>query len=243
MEETYQIKLDGKVLISGDPKSIIVIFNNLNGANFTPERRAPGSIGTHEDYLACMAQEWCVAAWNGTLMLHSENGAALAKHDFQTSVPDMCFIFCPEAKPGEYVKAVRRGELGYYGTTYDETNPRNAEALVTHMNRKLGVSESQAERMRAGSMFGWNSPSAKPESLTEKAETLGFLSLDEMHKHQAWLAQQKDQHGATMRYQQTSKAQSRIAAASEAHGIPADSIVHVIPEGEDEEENGFSFRP
>lgn len=77
-------------------------------------------------------------------------------------LPDMCFIFSPDAKPGKYVNAVRYGESGCFATTYDEAQPKKAEALVAHMNQKLGVSDLQVECMLAGSMFGWDTPGADP---------------------------------------------------------------------------------
>lgn len=78
-------------------------------------------------------------------------------------LPDTCFIFEPTAKPGAYVKAVRYGESGCFATDYNETDPSKAEALVAHLNQKLGVSKLQAECMLAGSMFGWNTPGADIE--------------------------------------------------------------------------------
>lgn len=85
------------------------------------------------------------------------------------TLPEMCFIFMEAAEPGEYVRAVRRGESGCFATTYGESDPDKARALVAHMNRKLGVSELQAECMLAGSMFGWDTPGADPDRL-EKAK-------------------------------------------------------------------------
>lgn len=94
-------------------------------------------------------------------------------------LPDMCFIFMEDAGPGSYVKAVRRGEPGCFATTYDEPDTKKAEALVAHMNRKLGVSELQAECMLAGSMFGWDTLGADPERLVAKPAALGCMIEDE----------------------------------------------------------------
>lgn len=80
------------------------------------------------------------------------------------TLPDMCYVFNPDAKPGEYVRAVRRGESGHYATTFSVPDPDSAKALVARMNAKLGVSDEEVERMHAGSMFGWRVPAAKPEA-------------------------------------------------------------------------------
>lgn len=92
---------------------------------------------------------------------------ARAKESQAEMLPEMCFVFMEDAEPGEYVRAVRRGETGCFVTSYDMTEPDKAKALVAHMNRKLGVSELQAECMLAGSMFGWDAPGADPARLAE----------------------------------------------------------------------------
>ena len=46
------------------------------------------------------------------------------------------------------------------------------------MNRKLGVSEAQAEAMKAGSMFGWDTPAADPKNYNEN----GFLIKPKRNK-------------------------------------------------------------
>jgi len=92
---------------------------------------------------------------------------ATKKESPSPSLPEMCFIFMEDAEPGEYVRAVRHGESGCFVTTYDETDPDKARALVAHMNRKLSVSDLQVECMLAGSMFGWDTPGADPDRLAE----------------------------------------------------------------------------
>lgn len=91
-----------------------------------------------------------------------ENAVKQGAETQEERLPEFCFVFAPDAAPGQYVKAVWRGEQGYSPTTYDERDPRNAEALVQLMNEKLGVSSADAECMLAGSMFGWDVPGANP---------------------------------------------------------------------------------
>lgn len=78
-------------------------------------------------------------------------------------LPEFCFSFQPTAAPGEYVVALRRGESGYAGTTYNEEDPEKAENLVNYLNRRLGVTDLQRTCMENGSMFGWDTPGADPD--------------------------------------------------------------------------------
>ena len=80
-------------------------------------------------------------------------------------LPEVCFVHLPGRLPGKQVVAIRRGESGYFETSYDEIDPTKAVSLVEHMNRKMGITPAQAEAMLVGSMFGWDSPGvllAKP---------------------------------------------------------------------------------
>lgn len=79
-----------------------------------------------------------------------------------SQLPEFCFVFAPDAEPGNYVRAVQRGERGYSGTSYDVLDPDKAKALVTHLNRRLGVSDLQVACMEAGSLFGFDVPAANP---------------------------------------------------------------------------------
>ncbi len=78
--------------------------------------------------------------------------------------PEMCFAFNERAEPGSYVVAIKRGESGFFRTNYDEQDPGKAKELVNFMNRKLGVTLEEAERMSVGSMFGWDVPGAQSPS-------------------------------------------------------------------------------
>lgn len=77
------------------------------------------------------------------------------------NLPGMCFYFLESNAPGKQVVAIQRGECGFFLTTYDETDPEKAKVLVTHMNKKLGVTDAQAECMLVGSIFGWEVPGAQ----------------------------------------------------------------------------------
>lgn len=92
------------------------------------------------------------------------------------TLPETCFAFIKSNDPGKYVVAIKRGESGFYHTTYDERDATKAKALVKQLNNnKLGVSDEHAEAMLAGSMFGWNTPAAQvPISSVPRKDIMQF---------------------------------------------------------------------
>ena len=82
----------------------------------------------------------------------------------RSSLPEQCYIFLPTTRE---VGIVKKGESGYYKTDLADGVPSAMKNLVDSMNRKLGVSKAQAEAMKAGSMFGWDTPAADPKSYNE----------------------------------------------------------------------------
>lgn len=104
------------------------------------------------------------ARLNAEILTPDERTLLVPDADQGEGLPDVCYIVNQDARPGEYVRAVRRGESGHFATTFSVADPESAKALVARMNAKLGVSDEEAERMHAGSMFGWHVPGAKQES-------------------------------------------------------------------------------
>ncbi len=84
----------------------------------------------------------------------------------RSSLPDTCFTYLPTEHT---IGIVRKGEEGWYRTDIPclETEAGNKE-LVENLNSELHVSKAQAAAMVAGSMFGWDSKAADPESYTEE---------------------------------------------------------------------------
>lgn len=79
----------------------------------------------------------------------------------RSSLPKQCYVFIQtENKVG----IVKRGENGYYPTDIIGGKPSETKALVEESNRKLGVTKAQAEAMKCGSMFGWDTPAADPKN-------------------------------------------------------------------------------
>lgn len=93
--------------------------------------------------------------------------ASAASSPGEGGLPEFCLVFIPEGGPGKYVGAVRRGEMGYSPTTYDVPDPEKAQELVAHVNRRLGVTDLQAQCMHNGSMFGWDVPGADPKHMAK----------------------------------------------------------------------------
>lgn len=84
------------------------------------------------------------------------------KRPLSEVLPEFCLVVIPELGPGNYVCAIRRGERGYSPTTYDVDDVEKAKTLVEHVNKRLGVTDLQAECMTIGSMCGWGVPGAHP---------------------------------------------------------------------------------
>lgn len=79
----------------------------------------------------------------------------------RSSLPEQCYVF---VQTENCVGIVKKGESGFYRTDIQGGKPSETNALVNEMNKKLGLSKGQAEAMKAGSMFGWNTPAADPKS-------------------------------------------------------------------------------
>lgn len=79
----------------------------------------------------------------------------------RSSLPEQCYVF---VQTENCVGIVRKGESGFYRTDIQGGKPSETNALVNDMNEKLGLTKDQKEAMKAGSMFGWDTPAADPKS-------------------------------------------------------------------------------
>jgi hypothetical protein len=77
----------------------------------------------------------------------------------QHALPDICYGIEPSTGGLILIKA---GEQGYYRSDYSTDDPEYNRSFATARNAKLGVTRAQEEAMLAGSMFGWDTPAAKP---------------------------------------------------------------------------------
>lgn len=73
-------------------------------------------------------------------------------------LPKKCFTVLPSS--GEMI-IITHGESGY--VPFDtNASPDELRLMVNEMNEGMGVTRAQEEAMLAGSMFGWDTPAAKP---------------------------------------------------------------------------------
>jgi hypothetical protein len=78
----HTITLEGQTILQGDSLSASVIFGNLSGMNFSPERKAAWTTQTHEEYLAYMKVTLEVPCWIGELKWLNEKGEVQGVHTF-----------------------------------------------------------------------------------------------------------------------------------------------------------------
>jgi hypothetical protein len=86
------------------------------------------------------------------------------KHD----LPLDCLTLLPSTKEIVYIM---KDSDGYYppfaGSTKD---PAVNRKMVDEQNKKMGVTRAQEEAMKSGSMFGWDTPAAKPWNYNENGK-------------------------------------------------------------------------
>ena len=89
----------------------------------------------------------------------------MISEELAAKLPEMCFVVLSDGEPGQMVGIVRRGEMGCHLTDYGCQTAEAAKIIVDRQNRRLGVTELQAQCMHAGSLFGWDKPGADPEAM------------------------------------------------------------------------------
>ena len=72
-------------------------------------------------------------------------------------LPELCFTTLPST--GELI-CIKRGELGYYPSSWITDDKQRNEELANYNNERLGVTVEQRKAMEAGSMGGWDCPGA-----------------------------------------------------------------------------------
>lgn len=78
----------------------------------------------------------------------------------RSSLPEKCFVYvAAEDKIG----IVYKGEMGYRPAGISPDNVTKQKG-VDYLNDALCISKAQAEAMKAGSMFGWDTPAADPKN-------------------------------------------------------------------------------
>lgn len=86
----------------------------------------------------------------------------------RSSLPEKCFSVLEAT--GEVV-AITRGEKGYQPTG-QRTQDVPPQIGVDALNDTIGVTKAQAAAMKAGSLFGWDTPAADPKNYDERGQAI-----------------------------------------------------------------------
>lgn len=87
----------------------------------------------------------------------------------RSDLPEICYSILPST--GDVI-IIKHGESGYYRSEYSTEDKAFNREFANDRNANLGVSKAQAEAMKAGSMFGWDTPAADPKSYNENGVLL-----------------------------------------------------------------------
>ena len=101
-------------------------------------------------------------------------GAQAKVIPLRSSLPERCYVYVQSKNE---IGIIQKGENGYYKTDIPVYDSKDAKALVNERNQTLGVTKAQAEAMKAGSMFGWETPSADPKNYDAEG-----IPIKEKHK-------------------------------------------------------------
>lgn len=86
----------------------------------------------------------------------------------ETPLPRECLSTLPST--GEVIK-IDRYQKGYTPRSVQKT-PEESRKLVDRYNSNHGISKAQEAAMVAGSMFGWDTPAAKPKHYDENGKAI-----------------------------------------------------------------------
>ncbi len=79
----------------------------------------------------------------------------------RSSLPDRCYVYLATEN---VLGIVQKGEHGYFATDLIPESREEGKTLADRYNQNLGVTKRQSAAMVAGSMFGWETPAADPNS-------------------------------------------------------------------------------
>lgn len=82
----------------------------------------------------------------------------------RSSLPDKSYTYVESCN---IIAIIKKGCDGYYPTHLGTDAPDKNRTMVKLLNAQNGVDFAQAEAMKAGSMFGWNTPAANPKNYDE----------------------------------------------------------------------------
>ena len=93
---------------------------------------------------------------------------------YRDKLPQLCFTLLPGT--GQLI-CVKRGESGYYPSDWSTPDAQENRRIADEQNRKLGVTPSQEEAMKIGSMCGWDVPGADPDHCMDIVQQRGGMEL------------------------------------------------------------------
>ena len=87
----------------------------------------------------------------------------------RSSLPDRCYVYLATENA---ICIVQKGEHGYYKTDLVPESREEGKQIADGYNHNLGIPKRQAAAMVAGSMFGWETPAADPNSYDENGNAI-----------------------------------------------------------------------
>jgi hypothetical protein len=97
-----------------------------------------------------------------------DNRYLLPERAGQHALPNYCFSVLPSS--GEMIR-IQQGESGYHVCNSAEMSPDKVRFKVDDENGLRHITRAQEEAMLAGSMFGWDTPAAKPWNYDKNGKT------------------------------------------------------------------------
>lgn len=87
----------------------------------------------------------------------------------RSSLPEQCYTF---VESRNIIATIKKGCAGYYPTPLGTDSIEKNRAIVELLNTKNNIMSNQAEAMKAGSMFGWETPAADPKNYDDKGKAI-----------------------------------------------------------------------
>lgn len=91
------------------------------------------------------------------------------------SLPAQCYVY---VETENIIGIVCKGSKGYYPTDLGTDDIEKNKAKVKLLNLQNNITLAQAEAMKAGSMFGWDTPAADPKNYDEYGKAIIKKSQD-----------------------------------------------------------------